>query len=97
MDLRRRLSGLAARLGLLLAVLGPGMITSNVDNDAGGIYTYSVAGARHGYELLLRDVEHLCDYFTHCGVRTDGRRFADGLWHRFSHDRLRPEGFPVPV
>jgi Mn2+/Fe2+ NRAMP family transporter len=51
-DLRARLSGLAARLGLLLAVLGPGMITSNVDNDAGGIYTYSVAGARYGYGLL---------------------------------------------
>ena len=52
MGLRGRLTGLAARLGLLLAVLGPGMITSNVDNDAGGIYTYSVAGARYGYELL---------------------------------------------
>jgi Mn2+/Fe2+ NRAMP family transporter len=28
------------------------MITSNVDNDAGGIYTYSLAGARYGYDLL---------------------------------------------
>jgi Mn2+/Fe2+ NRAMP family transporter len=37
---------------MLLAVLGPGMITSNVDNDAGGIYTYSVCGARYGYRLL---------------------------------------------
>ena len=36
----------------LLAVIGPGMITSNVDNDAGGIYTYSLAGARYGYALL---------------------------------------------
>jgi RIO kinase 1 len=52
---------------------------------------------RHGYELLLRDVENLCDYFTHCGVSAEPRRFADGLWHRFTHDRLRPEGFPVPV
>ncbi len=36
----------------MAAVLGPGMITSNVDNDAGGIYTYSVCGARYGYRLL---------------------------------------------
>jgi Mn2+/Fe2+ NRAMP family transporter len=37
---------------IFLAVLGPGMITANVDNDAGGIYTYSVAGAQFGYSLL---------------------------------------------
>ncbi|MCC7491285.1 MAG: Nramp family divalent metal transporter [Fimbriimonadaceae bacterium] len=40
------------RLLMLLAVLGPGIITANVDNDAGGITTYSVAGARYGYDLL---------------------------------------------
>ncbi|MGA8185273.1 MAG: Nramp family divalent metal transporter [Terriglobia bacterium] len=40
------------RLLILLAVVGPGIITANVDNDAGGIYTYSVAGARFGYALL---------------------------------------------
>jgi Mn2+/Fe2+ NRAMP family transporter len=40
------------RLLLLLAVIGPGIITANVDNDAGGITTYSVAGAQYGYELL---------------------------------------------
>ena len=40
------------RLALLLAVVGPGIITANVDNDAGGIYTYSIAGARFGYSLL---------------------------------------------
>ncbi len=39
-------------LVIFLAVLGPGIITSNVDNDAGGIYTYSIAGARYGYSLL---------------------------------------------
>lgn len=40
--------------GLLLfaAVAGPGIITSNVDNDAGGIATYSIAGATYGYGLL---------------------------------------------
>src|SRR6202790_1925028 len=40
------------RVALLLAVLGPGLITSNVDNDAGGISTYSLAGAQFGYLLL---------------------------------------------
>jgi Mn2+/Fe2+ NRAMP family transporter len=34
---------------VFLAVLGPGFITAVVDNDAGGIYTYSEAGARFGY------------------------------------------------
>ncbi|MBI3810626.1 MAG: divalent metal cation transporter [Nitrospirae bacterium] len=41
-----------ARLIIFLAVLGPGMITANVDNDAGGITTYSIAGADFGYSLL---------------------------------------------
>lgn len=35
-----------------LAVLGPGIITASVDNDAGGIATYSIAGAQFGYALL---------------------------------------------
>jgi NRAMP (natural resistance-associated macrophage protein)-like metal ion transporter len=37
---------------IFLAVLGPGIITANVDNDSGGIYTYSLAGAKFGYSLL---------------------------------------------
>ncbi len=37
---------------LFFAVLGPGFITANVDNDAGGILTYSQAGAQFGYSLL---------------------------------------------
>jgi NRAMP (natural resistance-associated macrophage protein)-like metal ion transporter len=40
------------RIFLFLAVVGPGIITANVDNDAGGITTYSVAGASFGYKLL---------------------------------------------
>src|ERR1700738_3603378 len=40
------------RLALFLAVVGPGLITSNVDNDAGGISTYTSAGAQFGYSLL---------------------------------------------
>ena len=37
---------------VFFSILGPGFITANVDNDAGGIYTYSLAGARYGYALL---------------------------------------------
>ncbi len=54
--------GIAAFLGRLgawrvralaaLSVIGPGIITANADNDAGGISTYSVAGATYGYSLL---------------------------------------------
>src|SRR5438067_13670683 len=40
------------RLALVFAVVGPGFITANVDNDAAGIYTYSQAGAQFGYTLL---------------------------------------------
>jgi len=41
-----------AKIVLFLSVLGPGIITANVDNDAGGIATYSIAGAQFGYTLL---------------------------------------------
>jgi len=37
---------------IFLAIMGPGIITANVDNDAGGIATYSLAGAHFGYALL---------------------------------------------
>src|SRR3954463_15601363 len=37
---------------LFMSVVGPGIITANVDNDAGGILTYSQAGAQFGYTLL---------------------------------------------
>jgi NRAMP (natural resistance-associated macrophage protein)-like metal ion transporter len=40
------------RILLFLAVVGPGFITANVDNDAGGIWTYSSAGAQFGHTLL---------------------------------------------
>ena len=35
-----------------MAILGPGIITGSVDNDAGGITTYSLAGAIYGYGLI---------------------------------------------
>src|ERR1700736_5591936 len=49
---QKRIRGLRRRLTLLLAVVGPGLITSNVDNDAGGISVYTQAGAQYGYALL---------------------------------------------
>lgn len=52
-SLRQQLKSSRARLLVLLAVIGPGIITANVDNDAGGITTYSVAGAQYGYGLLF--------------------------------------------
>ena len=46
--LRRR----KTQILLILSVVGPGIITANVDNDSGGILTYSQAGAQYGYTLL---------------------------------------------
>lgn len=40
------------RFLLFFTIIGPGIITASIDNDAGGITTYSVAGARYGYILL---------------------------------------------
>ncbi len=40
------------RIGLFLAVFGPGLITASADNDAPGIATYSMAGSRYGYNFL---------------------------------------------
>jgi NRAMP (natural resistance-associated macrophage protein)-like metal ion transporter len=40
------------QLAIFLSILGPGIVTGSVDNDAGGITTYSVAGALYGYKLL---------------------------------------------
>jgi Mn2+/Fe2+ NRAMP family transporter len=49
---RGRWSHFWLRARLFLAILGPGIITANVDNDAGGITTYSQAGARFGLSTL---------------------------------------------
>lgn len=50
--LKKRRSKLWKQILLFGAILGPGIITGSVDNDAGGITTYSVAGAIYGYKLL---------------------------------------------
>src|SRR5580692_1265629 len=47
--MRKTLERYRAHILVFLAVLGPGFITAMVDNDSGGIYTYSAAGAKYGY------------------------------------------------
>lgn len=76
------------RLFLLLAVIGPGLITSNADNDAGGIATYSQAGAQFGYKMLwLLVVITIClavvnEMSARMGVVT-GKGLADLIRERF--------------
>jgi len=48
----RRSRSLWSRISIFLAVVGPGIITANVDNDAGGLTTYSQAGAHFGLGVL---------------------------------------------
>lgn len=45
-------TGFYKNLAIFFALLGPGIITGSVDNDAGGITTYSVAGAIYGYGMI---------------------------------------------
>jgi Mn2+/Fe2+ NRAMP family transporter len=49
---RLRDTNIFKHLAIFFAILGPGIITGSVDNDAGGITTYSVAGAMYGYNLI---------------------------------------------
>jgi len=51
-EFTKRRKNIWRNLVIFLAILGPGIITGSVDNDAGGITTYSVAGALYGYNLL---------------------------------------------
>ena len=77
-----------ARLLVFFAVMGPGIITGNVDNDANGIATYSVAGATFGYGLLwtlilstvVLVIVH--DMVTRMGATT-GKGLADLIRERF--------------
>lgn len=52
MTLKIKRKNIWTQLIFFLAILGPGIITGSVDNDAGGITTYSVAGALYGYKLI---------------------------------------------
>ena len=47
--MRQFLSRFRYHILVFFAVIGPGFITANVDNDSGGIFTYSAAGAKYGY------------------------------------------------
>ncbi|MDO9184268.1 MAG: Nramp family divalent metal transporter [Bacteriovorax sp.] len=49
---KKIMSPLLIKLTLFLSVVGPGLVTANLDNDAGGIATYSLAGAQTGYRLM---------------------------------------------
>jgi NRAMP (natural resistance-associated macrophage protein)-like metal ion transporter len=49
---KKNIPPFVAKIILLLGIVGPGLITANIDNDAGGIATYSMAGAQTGYRLL---------------------------------------------
>jgi len=73
---------------IFLAVMGPGIITANVDNDAGGIATYSAAGAHFGYSTLwiflpmaiaLVVIQEMC---SRMGVVT-GKGLADLIREKF--------------
>jgi NRAMP (natural resistance-associated macrophage protein)-like metal ion transporter len=76
------------RLFLFLTVMGPGIITASVDQDAGGITTYSVAGAQYGYTLLwslpfiVVALAVVQEMGTRMGVVT-GRGLADLIRERF--------------
>ncbi len=93
----RRSRHLKRRIFLLLAIFGPGVITSNVDNDAGGIGVYSSAGAKYGYALLwalipmtiaLYVTEEMC---ARLGVVT-GKGLSDLIREEFG---FRPTFFVV--
>lgn len=83
-----RRPGFFRNLMIFLSIMGPGIITANVDNDAGGITTYSVAGAHFGYSLLwlfipmtlaLVVIQEMC---SRMGVVT-GKGLADLIREKF--------------
>ncbi len=49
---KKPLPALITKIIILLGIIGPGLVTANLDNDAGGIATYSLAGAQTGYRLM---------------------------------------------
>ncbi len=52
MTAKSRKSTLLRNIIIFLSILGPGIVTGSVDNDVGGITTYSAAGAMYGYNLI---------------------------------------------
>lgn len=49
---KKSLPPFLTKIIILLGIIGPGLVTANLDNDAGGIATYSLAGAQTGYRLM---------------------------------------------
>src|SRR5260370_9027075 len=85
-DLQKRLRALRRRLTLLLAVIGPGIITSNVDNDAGGISVYTQAGAQYGYTLLRSLIPMTLALYVTAEMRARlGEGTVDALSHVIRH------------
>jgi Mn2+/Fe2+ NRAMP family transporter len=79
---------LARMLLMFVSIVGPGMITANIDNDAGGIGTYSLAGAQFGFGFLwlvvlitvpLIVIQEMC---IRLGIIT-GKGLADLIRERF--------------
>src|SRR4030081_1760522 len=76
------------QLVLFLSILGPGLITSTADNDAGGIFTYAQAGAKYGFDLIwLLAITTLAlavvqEFNARLGVVT-GKGLADMIRERF--------------
>lgn len=73
---------------ILLSLVGPAIITSNIDNDAGGIAIYSIAGARYGYNLLwtLIPIVFLLIILQEISARTGivtGKGLADLIRERY--------------
>ncbi|HET6862968.1 MAG TPA: Nramp family divalent metal transporter [Pyrinomonadaceae bacterium] len=90
--MRRGARGVRSKIGrrllVYLAILGPGMITANAGNDAGGIATFASVGAEFGYSLLwilipitisLGIVQEMC---ARMGAVT-GKGLADLIRERF--------------
>ena len=83
-----RMTRIRRRVLLFLAVMGPGIITASVDQDAGGITTYSVAGAQFGYThlwalpFIILALAVVQEMGTRMGVVT-GRGLADLIRERF--------------
>ena len=74
----------------LFAILGPGFITANVDNDPGGILTYSQAGAEFGYSLLWVLIPTTIALIVIQEMAARGRTRADAFrWEKCATESLQ--------
>src|SRR5713226_5368535 len=84
------------QVAIFLAVVGPGLITANVDNDSGGILTYSQAGAKYGYlplwtlipiTLLLIVTQEMCSRMGAVTGKGLSELFADQIGKALARNR----------